>query len=160
MKSATLKELKEELSSKTPKELAELILTLAKFKKENKELLTYLLYESVDEDVFISGVKTEIDEMFAEIKNTNIYFRKKSIRKILRITKKYIRYSKKKETEVALRIYFCRCLKKMTPAVISNASIGKLFDREIASINATINSMHEDLQFDYKNEINELMEEK
>jgi hypothetical protein len=34
---------------------------LARFKKENKELLSYLLFEAHDERAFIAGVKTYID---------------------------------------------------------------------------------------------------
>ncbi len=64
MKAVTVKELREELTNCTPKELRELCLRLARFKKENKELLTYLLFESSDEVLFIEGVKKEVDEQF------------------------------------------------------------------------------------------------
>jgi hypothetical protein len=57
MKAVTVKELKEELTNYTPKELRELCLRLARFKKENKELLTYLLFESSDEALYIESVK-------------------------------------------------------------------------------------------------------
>mgnify|MGYP000642523159 CR=1 FL=1 len=50
MKAVTIKQLKDELSHKTANELKELCLHLARFKKENKELLTYLLFESHDEE--------------------------------------------------------------------------------------------------------------
>ena len=59
MKAVTIKELKEELINCTPKELRELCLRLARFKKENKELLTYLLFES-DEALFIESVKRKL----------------------------------------------------------------------------------------------------
>ena len=55
MKTASVKELKSELEARTSKELIELCLSLSKFKKENKELLTYLLYESENEDAFIKN---------------------------------------------------------------------------------------------------------
>ena len=61
MKAATVKELKEELSKCSQKELIAICLRLSKFKKENKELLTYLLYESKDETIYIENVKNEID---------------------------------------------------------------------------------------------------
>ena len=41
MKPATVHQLKRELQTRTPDELLQLCLRLAKFKKENKELLTY-----------------------------------------------------------------------------------------------------------------------
>ena len=60
MKAATVKQIKEELNERSPKELVDLCLRLSKFKKENKELLTYLLYEASDEDNFIRELKIEI----------------------------------------------------------------------------------------------------
>ncbi len=56
MKPVTAKELKEELNSRSPNDLRELCLRLARFKKENKELLTYLLFEASDEQEYIEGV--------------------------------------------------------------------------------------------------------
>ena len=43
MKAAGVKAIKEELKNRDREELSELCLSLSKFKKENKELLTYLL---------------------------------------------------------------------------------------------------------------------
>ena len=48
MKASTVSELKEELKHLPPAQLLELCLRLARFKKENKELLTYLLFEAHD----------------------------------------------------------------------------------------------------------------
>jgi len=41
MKPVTIKKIKDELNYKSSQELIELCLLLSKFKKENKELLTY-----------------------------------------------------------------------------------------------------------------------
>ena len=67
MKAVTVKELKLELEDRSPKELRELCLRLSRFKKENKELLTYLLFEASDEELYIESVKKEIDIQFEEI---------------------------------------------------------------------------------------------
>ena len=74
MKTATIKELKKELSHCSEGELLELCLRLSKFKKENKELLTYLLYESSNEAGYIENVKREIDDQFNEINTSTYYF--------------------------------------------------------------------------------------
>ena len=123
MKAATVKELRAELNNLPSKELVEVCLRLSKFKKENKELLTYLLYEASNEDGYIATVKLEIDQQFEEINRKSYYFIKKSIRKILRDVKKYIRYSKKKETEVELLIYFCQKLKEFKPSIRKNDTL-------------------------------------
>lgn len=96
MKAATLAEIKKELKHKTDEELLIYCLSLARFKKENKELLSYLLFEASDEEGYIHSVKSEIDLQFSEINNQNYYWMKKTIRKVLRLTRKYIRYSKRK----------------------------------------------------------------
>jgi hypothetical protein len=156
MKAVTVKEIKEELVLRTPKEVRELCLRLSRFKKENKELLTYLLFEASDEDEYIRSVKSAIDEQFEEVNRKSYYFFKKSVTKILRNTRKFIRYSQNKKTEVDLLIYFCLKLKKISPSLHKNAGLHNLFVRQIDTIVKKISLLHEDLQFDYKNELDEL----
>ncbi len=156
MKAATVSELKKDLKQCSQEELLELCLNLAKFKKENKELLTYLLYESSDEDQFIVNVKEETEILFSEINTSSYYLMKKTVRKIQRTVKKYIRYSKKKETEVELMIHFCAQMKKLRPAIGNNLVLQNIFLRQKAAIEKTISSLHEDLQYDYLREIEEL----
>lgn len=149
MKAATVSQLKKELLHRDPKELLELCLRLSKFKKENKELLTYLLFEADHEEGYIETVKTEVDALFSTI-NTNSYFYiKKSIRKILRNLKKYIRYSGNKETEVVLLLYFCEKLKEFRPSIQRNTTLMNLYDRQLVYVEKKIPLLHEDLQYDY-----------
>ena len=156
MKAVTVKELKSELSHYSQKELVEMCLRLSKFKKENKELLTYLLFESSNEEGYIAGIKLEIDEQFAQVNTKTYYFIKKSVRKILRNIKTAIRYSKNKETEVELLLYFCKKLKDFKPSINKNTVLKNLFDREIAAIEKKMLVLHEDLQYDYEQEIEKL----
>ena len=156
MKTATVKELKEELIKCSDKELVELCLRLAKFKKENKEFLTYLLFEASDEQGYIINVKNEVDSQFAAINTRSYYFIKKGVRKILRNIKKYIRYSKKKETEVELLLYFCLKLKNFSPSIQRNRVLKNLYQRQLELIAKAVSSLHEDLQYDYEIELEEL----
>ncbi|VXD13132.1 hypothetical protein [Marinoscillum sp. 108] len=149
MKAATVSEIKRELKTKTTEELSELCLRLSKFKKENKELLTYLLYEAADEESYIQSVKTEMDDQFEEINITSYYFIKKSVRKILRTVKKYIRYSPHKTTEVELLIYFCSSLKEMSPSISRNVTLQNLYDRQLTMIRKKVSTLDADLQYDY-----------
>jgi hypothetical protein len=107
MKSYSLSVLKKEMADIPKEELLEICLRMAKYKKENKELLSYLLFDSNYEADYIERLKSEIDLQFSEINTSQLYFAKKNIRKILRTINKYIRYSGLKLTEVELRIYFC-----------------------------------------------------
>ena len=156
MKAVTVRELSQELTYRTPKELRDLCLRLSRFKKENKELLTYLLFESSDELSYIAGVKKEMDEEFEQINKTSWYYIKKSVRKILKNTRKYIRYSQKKQTEVELLLYFCTKLKTLSPSIKRNTSLMNLYNRQIDTIIKKIPGLHEDLQYDYGLELSEL----
>lgn len=156
MKAATIKELKDELGQYPQKDLLAICLRLARFKKENKELLTYLLYESKDEAAFIEGIKEEMDEQFEQINRRNFYFIKKSIRKILTGIRKYIRYSKNKETEVELLIYFCHKLNTFYPSIDRSKLLRNLYARQVEGIKTKISKLHEDLQYDYQMELEDL----
>lgn len=159
MKAASLKEIKTELNHRSTQELLELCLRLSKFKKENKELLTYLLFESSNEEGFIRTIKNKVDEDFDAINKKTLYFIKKSIRKILRELKKFIRYSQKKETEVELLLYFCHKLKDLNPSIMRNTTLKNLYARQVEYISKKIEALHPDLQYDYSLELEELAHE-
>ena len=156
MKAATVSQLKKELAYRSPEELLELCLRLSKFKKENKELLTYLLFESLDEEEYIQNIKAEIDLEFKAINTKNFFYIKKSVRKILRNIKKYSRYSLKKETEAELLLYFLSKLKEMLHAITRNTTLVNLYKRQFIAVRKLISSLHEDLQYDYQEELEEL----
>ena len=156
MKSATVANIRKELKHKSNEELAELCLRLSRFKKENKELLTYLLFEADYEAGYIETIKTEIDEQFDQINTSSFFYIKKSVRKILRNTKKYIRYSLNKETEVELLLYFCQKLNAMTPSISRNTTLTNLYDRNIIAIKKKVKNLHEDLQYDYNLKLEDL----
>ncbi|WP_066217646.1 hypothetical protein [Formosa haliotis] len=157
MKAATVREIKIELQDQTPEELIALCLRLSKFKKENKELLTYLLFESYNEAEYINQIKTEISEQFKTINTNSFHYIKKSVRKILRQIKTYARYSGKKETEVELLLFFCSELKAFSPSIKRNVTLMNLYNRTIESIKKSIATLHEDLQYDYQLELEKLL---
>src|ERR1700748_1807630 len=149
MKSASIQEIKQELKSIPSPKLAELCLRLAKFKKDNKELLTYLLFESDDEAADLGTVKKEIDEGFGELPKPNLYLTKKSLRKVLRITAKQIRYTGSPQAEVELLIYFCSRIKESGIPIQNSPVLTNLYQQQLKKIQGVIDTMHEDLQYDY-----------
>jgi hypothetical protein len=156
MKPVTVTILKKELSQHTHQELIDICLKLAKFKKENKELLTYALFDAHDEDAYIRGIKEEIDVAFSELNYSNLYFIKKGIRKILRFIKKYIRYSKQKETEADVLLYFCGKLRQLKPSHMRSQQMINIYDRQLAMAKKAIDTLHEDLQYDLNLELEKL----
>lgn len=156
MKAVSVSILKNELRHHSQQELVEICLQLAKFKKENKELLSYVLFDSRDEDEYIRAIKEEMDVEFSNFNYDRLYFVKKSTRKTLRIIKKYIRYSKKKETEAHVLLYFCAKLKQLSPTHKGSLQMINIYDRQLAVVKKAVSTLHEDLQYDFNIEIEEL----
>ena len=158
MKTATVNEIKQELSAVSQAKLVQLCLRMAKFKKENKELLTYLLFEAQDEQAYIESVKTEMDGLFGEVNTSHVYFAKKTIRKILRIANKHIRYTGSTQAEVELLLHFCSRLKDSGLPLHRNTVLANLYQNQWKKMYKTLQSLHEDLQYDYMKEVSRLEE--
>ena len=157
MKASTISELKKELKLHHPEEVIEYCIRLAKHKKENKELLTYLLFEAGNENSYIESVKDEIDAQFKSLNKTNIYLIKKTVRKVLTTTTKYIRYSGNKQTEVELLIHFCKRLRDKGVPIKRSRILQGIYGRQIIRISKAMETLHEDLQFDYSEDLKEIM---
>ncbi len=156
MKAASLKEIKTELNTLHPKRIQELCVQLARFRKENKELLSYLLFEAQDEQAYIRDVKSEMDALFKEVNKGSSFLAKKTIRKILGVTNKFIKYTGSKQAEVELLIHFCRNLEKSGIPVHASNALGNLYLRQVRKIHQSLATLHEDLQYDYSEEIRHL----
>lgn len=157
MQIESISTIKKELQHLPKEDLLELCLRLGKFKKENKALLTYLLFEAHDEDSYIASVKSTLDDLFDGINTDSYFYMKKTIRKILRQIHIYSRYSLKKSTEVELLLYFCERLNDLRPSIHRNTTLGNLYQRQIVSIKKKINALHEDLQYDYNLQLEDLL---
>jgi hypothetical protein len=156
MKAASISELKQELAHLNTSQLSELCLKLARFKKENKELLTYLLFEAHDTDGYIQSVKKEMEGWFESINQSNLYIIKKSLRKILRLTNKYIRYSGNTTVAVELLIHFCKQIQALGIQLSSYTVLYNLYHGQVKKINQLLDELHEDLRYDYEKEVEEL----
>lgn len=149
MTSASLGEIKKELKHTDPDVLQVLCLRLAKHKKENKELLNYLLFEAGNETGYIRQVKEEMDTLFTEVENRNLYIAKKILRKILRFANRQIRYSGIPQTELELRIYFCEKVKEARLPLTAGTVLFNLYQQQVKKIDKVLLSLEEDLQSDY-----------
>lgn len=156
MKAATVHEIKQELSSLPASQLTELCLRLAKFKKDNKELLTYLLFEASNLAEYIAGVKRDIDLEFADLPKPNLYLTKKSLRKVLRITARQIRYTSSPQAEVEILTYFLTRIRASGIPVDKHPVLTNLYQGQLKKVRAVIATLHEDLQYDYERELKDL----
>ena len=157
MKAASVNEIKQQLKEVNSTELIELCLRLARFKKENKELLTYLLFEADDLQAYIANVKKQMDEDFSQINISNLYFAKKTLRKILRIANKYIRYTGSREAEIEILLYYLTNFKGLKISWHKSTALTNLYNAQLKKIKVAIESMHEDLQHDYQRNVDRLV---
>jgi hypothetical protein len=157
LKVSSISELKKELNELPQKQLVELCLSVAKYKKDNKEFLDYLLFQAHDKEKFVTAIKSEIDEHYEELKSqSNLYYVKKSLRKLLRIITKYCKYMGDKAAAADLYIYFCLKLKESRIPYRKSQLLVNMYEQELKKINTLIGSLHEDLQQDYLNELEKL----
>ena len=91
-----------------------------------------------------------------EVNDTNLYWAKKTIRKALRFANKNIRYSGLKETEVEIRIYFCQRMKATGIPFDQSTALSNLYNGQLIKLGKALSTLHEDLQFDYQQQIEEL----
>jgi len=156
MKIASIIELKQELATLPPKTITELCLRLARHKKENKELLTYILFESHDEQGFVESVKKEMDEQFAALPLSNWYFAKKGLRRILRLLSRHCKHSGIRESELEILIHFCHHCKTSGMTKSKHKAILNIYERQLEKLKGLAKKVHEDLQFDYLKQIEAL----
>jgi len=149
MKAAAIHDIKTELQTLKSPELVNLCLKLARFKQENKELLTYLLYESNDEAAFVSNVKREMTDSFENMNVSGVYLAQKPLRKILRNNSKYNRFAGSAPVEIELGLHFCSLLAASGLPVREHAVLQNMYQGQIKKIKKSIQTLHEDLQYDY-----------
>ncbi len=155
--SASIQEIKKELETRSSKEVLAYCLRIAKYKKECKEFLSYLLFESADPELFSGKVKAEVDEMFSTLKaEKNLYFTKKSLRKILRIITRYSRYAGTDTLTVDWLIYFCNALNDSGIPYHDSQILVNMYQGQLKKIHKLVDGMHEDIQQDYREDVEKL----
>ena len=154
MNPASIEDIKKELKELPPKKVLDLILRLARFKKENKELLTYLLFESHDELGYIRTLEADIDEQFAGVDTTPVSKAKKEYRKILRVINRQIKYIGNKSASIELLLYFSAKLKEQDSSL--HPKLQTIFLQQLTKAEKLLPQVEEDLQFDFRQKIDSL----
>ena len=154
MKAASVKEIKSALENVSPKELLDICIRLIKFKKENKELATYILFDETDEPGYVANVKASLDLLFDDVHKTNVYFAKKTLRKIVRVANKFIKYSNNATTEVEVLLFVAEKMRKINLEMSKSTALENIYLNLNKKINKAIMLLHEDLQYDYMRQLN------
>lgn len=103
-----------------------------------------------DESYYVQSTKDMVEEQFGEINSSHLYYAKKGIRKALRMTNQFIKYSNEKTTEIELLLHFCELMKQLPFNFHRSTTMKNLYERQIARIEKAVASLHEDLQYDYE----------
>ena len=156
MKIGSLADIKKELAFLDTKELSVLLLDLAKFSTDNKALLYFKLFERDNPRLFVELVQEEIDFEFQKSNTRNYHFAKKAAQTIRRKLNKSLKLTKDKETLIELIIFFCEKLKLYGFLDFRHPVIDNLYRMQVGKIEKLVLGLHEDLQYDYMEKIQEL----
>ncbi|MEM9828611.1 MAG: hypothetical protein AAF958_18635 [Planctomycetota bacterium] len=152
MKAATISQLKKELAQLDPDELLNVCVRLARFKVESKELLTYLLMKADDEMAYADELCGELDLLLR--KPGRIH--KKTLRKLIRWMDKCLRFSGNKETELQVRIHFCRHVRPKLDRFRGCRISENMYATQLKKIDKALEKVHPDLRFDFNQQLADL----
>jgi hypothetical protein len=96
--------------------------------------------------------------MFSQLPSQS-YFTAKGLRKILKMLTKYTKFIGSKPAEVELLLNFCQNYLQYVLKQTSYKPIRLIFTRQMDKVRATIGKLHEDLQFDYSQDYNKLLDD-
>lgn len=156
MNPASIDDIKKELQRLPPKKVLELTLKLARFKKENKELLTYLLFEAGDEEGYVKSLQLEMDEMFADVHKAPSATVKKQLRRITRLITRQSKYMGSKSAAAELHLHFCSVLQSHPDNLLNITSANTIFHQQLNRAEKLIPMLEDDLQRDYQRRLETL----
>lgn len=149
--SASIADIRKHLHNQDHATLIKICLRLAKYKKENKELIHFILFESGDTSAFIQQVKDETDTFFREMNASNVYFIKKTLRKIVRYIARSNRFLEEKQDQAQVLIHFCNCIITYQIPIHKSKQLRNIYESHRKKLTEIINKLHPDLQYDFYN---------
>ena len=153
----SLASLKKELSGLERSELISICARLARHKKENKELLAYLLLDADDPMLYAEKIKPSLDEPFDAPFYSTWAFAKR-LRKALRLISKYQRFTSNARGEAELLIYFLQPFQNDWRGQLRHTAIQKIVLRCIDKIEKLIHKIDEDYRADFEDPLQALRE--
>ena len=151
----SLASLKKELSGLERTELIAICARLARYKKENKELLAYLLLDADDPILYAEKIKPLLDEPFEAPYHSAWAFAKR-LRKALRQIAKYHRFTGSARGEAELLMYLLQKFEGDWRRGITQAGIQKIILRCFEKIESLLEKMDEDYGSDFEEPLADL----
>lgn len=156
MELADARTIKAEIKERSHEELVELCMRLSRFKKENKALITYELFLKDDEWAFCQETKEQITEDLSAITNKQVFWLKKSVRKVLKEVSLLLRFTKEPRIEIELLTHFALELNRIVPEVHRSRILKNLYVRQVNRIQKIQQKLPEDLRLDYQADLDAL----
>ncbi|MEO8584113.1 MAG: hypothetical protein ABI415_09970 [Flavitalea sp.] len=150
IKAASVDEIKKELLQLPPKKAMDLVLRLARFKKENKELLSYLLFESGDTPGYIQSIEIQVKEQLDYLGSLKTSDQKKGSRKILRLINRQAKYIGTKEAHVQMLHFYCVHFAEIFGYPELASTLATIFFQQVKKITQLLPEVDEDLRHDYE----------
>lgn len=157
MKTKGIAEIKKTIKHISHAELSEICLQLARFKKDNKEYVHFLLFESSDPLEYAEDVKNSLHDSIAGL-SRHPSLKVKELRRHLKVLTRHIRYTSSVEAEITLLIWFVDMSLTYAGVRQSNKALYTLFIRQLEKIRKSFPKLHEDLQFDYMQPYNSVLD--
>ncbi|MBL7926347.1 MAG: hypothetical protein JNK61_05495 [Bacteroidia bacterium] len=148
-KAVSISQIKQAVQTMPAKQLHELVLRLARFKKDNNDMLTYLIFQADDTDAYINEVNETVTAWFLEMNKSNVYLIKKTVRKTIRLIDKKIKFAALPKVTVEICMHWCQCFlannfHKKQATVLDN-----LYISQVKKMEKAYNLLHPDVQMDY-----------
>ncbi len=153
MKPATLVQIRKELETISPQRLMALTLRLIKFKTENKEFVSYLLFDEDQLSEYLADLKFEISAMLDDVTFTKPLIAKKTLRKCQKTITKHAKYMGSKDAEAELYIFIIRKIHEKGINKYTNRTIQIIYLRLIEKVKKLLPNIHNDLRIDFEKEI-------
>ena len=151
----SLQEQKKELQQLSKTELEAICLRFARFKKENKELLEFVLFHQGDPQAYADALKKDLEEVFKSLTGAN-YADAKKLRKITKALNKHSKYMQNPALEADLWIWFCYAYCDSMAAKSTAQVIRNFFVKAVLKVEKIQSKVHEDLAFDIAQELEKI----
>lgn len=158
MKSYSLNDIKKEITHLQQKDLIQLCVNVAKFKKENKDYISFILFESHNKRAYLEDVKNDIKSQIISFEGN--YF-KYDFKKKLRVLKSFLvrnnKYLNDKALSVEMYIFLCNELRQDGYPYMKHGEFDTFYGQQIKKISNFIATLHEDLRYDFGQQLEELI---
>jgi len=153
MKPATLVQIRKELETISPQRLMALTLRLIKLKSENKEFVSYLLFDEDQLSEYLADLKFEISEVLDGASFTQPLIAKKALRKCQKYITKHAKYMGSKDAEAELYMFLLRKIHEKGINRYTHRAIQLIYLRIIEKTKKLLPTIHNDLRGDFEIEI-------